>query len=281
MFYVLCLYLLYLFVCLFCRPPGTGKTLLAKAVASLTSSTFINCTSSTILCKYRGDSEKTIKCLFDTARLLAPSIIFIDEIDGLTGGSRQGGSNEHEATRRLKTEFFTQMDGLISHSSITSVFSNSNSNSNSNPSNANGNGNHISNIGASNSDVDQTSNTKSNTILVLATTNAPWDLDEALRRRFEKRIYIPLPDLKARQDIFCLYLNQMKCSVDVEILLELSQLTEGYSGADIHNICKETSMIPLRKMMILHPNPIEMQKLYQQGNLQLPKVGYTVYIFCK
>jgi hypothetical protein len=97
-------------------PPGTGKTLLAKAVCSFNSSMFFNCSASSLISKYRGESEKIVRCLFDAARFCAPSIIFLDEVDALVSTR---GDNEHEASRRLKTEIFSQMDGLASIKSST------------------------------------------------------------------------------------------------------------------------------------------------------------------
>ncbi|XP_026877929.2 katanin p60 ATPase-containing subunit A-like 1 isoform X1 [Electrophorus electricus] len=207
-------------------PPGTGKTMLAKAVATECGTTFFNVSSSTLTSKYRGESEKLVRLLFEMARFYSPTTIFVDEIDSICG--RRGTSDEHEASRRVKSELLVQMDG----------------------------------VGGTLENDDP-----SKMVMVLAATNFPWDIDEALRRRLEKRIYIPLPSAKGRAELLKINLKEVDVAPDVDLAV-IAEKIEGYSGADITNVCRDASMMAMRRR-IQGLSPEEIRAL-SKDELQMP-----------
>lgn len=174
---------------------------MAKAVATeANNSTFFSVSSSDLVSKWLGESEKLVKNLFELARQHKPSIIFIDEVDSLCSSRSD---NESESARRIKTEFLVQMQGV-------------------------GNDN--------------------DGILVLGATNIPWVLDSAIRRRFEKRIFIPLPEEPARLVMFKIHLGSTSHTLTEADLKTLAKNTEGYSGADISIVVRDALMQPVRKV---------------------------------
>ena len=92
-------------------PPGTGKTLLAKATARESQANFISVKSSDLLSKWYGESEQQISRLFARARQVAPTVIFIDELDSLVP-ARGGGMGEPQVTERVVNTILAEMDGL-------------------------------------------------------------------------------------------------------------------------------------------------------------------------
>ena len=82
-------------------------------------------------------------------------------------------------------------------------------------------------------------------LLVLGATNIPWELDAAIRRRFEKRVYIPLPDAEARSAMVKLNLGDTPNNLTEEEFEKTGEITEGSSGADIKILVKEALMQPL------------------------------------
>ncbi|XP_031477839.1 uncharacterized protein LOC116248940 [Nymphaea colorata] len=182
-------------------PPGTGKTMLAKAIAKEAGASFINVSMSTITSKWFGEDEKNVRALFTLAAKVSPTIIFVDEVDSMLGQRSRVG--EHEAMRKIKNEFMTHWDGLLSKSGER--------------------------------------------ILVLAATNRPFDLDEAIIRRFERRIMVSLPSAENREKILRTLLSKEKA--DELDFTELAGMTDGYSGSDLKNLCTTAAYRPVRELI--------------------------------
>lgn len=193
--------------------PGTGKTLCAKAAATECASaarpvTFFSVSASALSSKWHGESEKLMRALFEVARARQPSFIFFDEVDSML--STRGGSGEHEASRKLKTEFLTQVDGA--------------------------------------------GRAEGEAVYVMAATNRPQDLDDAVLRRLSKRIHVPLPRTAARLALLrnltvdSVRSRQVKWAVSSVELQALAAKMRYFSGADIHALVREASLMPLREM---------------------------------
>ena len=103
--------------------------------------------------------------------------------------------------------------------------------------------------------------------MVLAATNFPWDIDEALRRRLEKRIYIPLPSSEGREALLGINLREISTREDLD-LSEVASWLDGYIGADITNVCRDAAMMTMRRR-IAGLKPSEIRNLGKE-ELDLP-----------
>jgi katanin p60 ATPase-containing subunit A1 len=193
-------------------PPGTRKTLLAKALATQGKTTFFSVSPTTFASKWKGESEKLVRILFEMARFYAPSTVFIDEVDAL---GQKRGDGDNEASRKVLAEMLVQMDGISGKLDQEDL---------------------------------SVEELKKNIVMVMGATNLPWDLDEALRRRFEKRVYIPLPNSVGRREMFRINTKGIEVANNID-WDKLVIKTEGYSGADIANVCREASLINSRDVL--------------------------------
>jgi AAA+ superfamily predicted ATPase len=166
-------------------PPGCGKTLLARATAGECGVPFLNVRMEDVLDPMYGVSERRLHDAFTDARLCAPCVLFIDELDAIAFARRkQPGS----AGRALVDQLLQELDA----------------------------------IGSDNQGM-----------LVLAATNAPWDVDDALKRpgRFDRVVFVSPPDVPARRRILELALAD-RPQADVS-LDDLAARTALFSGADL------------------------------------------------
>ncbi|GCE97982.1 AAA ATPase afg3 [Zygosaccharomyces mellis] len=194
-------------------PPGTGKTLLAKATAGEAGVPFLSVSGSEFVEMFVGVGASRVRDMFEQARQMAPSIIFVDEIDAIgkergKGGAMGGANDEREATLN---QLLVEMDGFST----------------------------------------------SDQVVVLAGTNRPDVLDQALMRpgRFDRHVQIDSPDIEGRKAIYLVHLHDLNLAPEYteskeqrELLAgKLAALTPGFAGADISNACNEAALIAARR----------------------------------
>ncbi|MDE7216642.1 MAG: ATP-dependent metallopeptidase FtsH/Yme1/Tma family protein [Helicobacter sp.] len=178
-------------------PPGVGKTLIAKAVAGEAGVPFFYQSGSSFAQIYVGMGAKRVQDIFRKAKLAAPSIIFIDEIDAV--GKARGSLRNDERETTLN-QLLTEMDGFED----------------------------------------------SKGVIVIGATNKIDVLDEALLRsgRFDRRIYVELPDFYERIKILEVHLRNKHYELDLE---EVSRLSVGFSGAALAALVNEAALHALRR----------------------------------
>lgn len=195
-------------------PPGNGKTMLAKAVACESNAIFFNISAATLTSKWLGEAEKLVRALFAVAKELQPSIIFVDEIDSLFCERRE---NEHEASRRIKTQFMIEFQGMQSESD--------------------------------------------DRVLVMGATNRPFELDDAVLRRFPKRIHVPMPDEETRYSVIENLLKKQGSPLRRQHILEIARETEGYSASDLTALAKDAALGPIRELGLNEIKCMDAKKL--------------------
>ncbi|KAA8495179.1 Nuclear valosin-containing protein-like [Porphyridium purpureum] len=195
-------------------PPGCGKTLLAKAVAKQSCANFISVKGPELLNKYVGESERSVRRLFQRARASAPCIIFFDELDALAprrgsagGGDGHGNSSSSGASERVVNQLLTELDGMDSRKQV----------------------------------------------FVIAATNRPDIIDPAMLRpgRLDKLLYVPLPDAAARASILRTIGRRAPLDpcIDLDAIARDGRC-EGFSGADLSALLREAAMDALRQAHI-------------------------------
>ncbi|XP_076991646.1 katanin p60 ATPase-containing subunit A-like 2 isoform X2 [Tamandua tetradactyla] len=189
-------------------PPGTGKTLLAKAVATECKTTFFNISASTIVSKWRGDSEKLVRVLFELARYHAPSTIFLDELESVMSQRGTAPGGEHEGSLRMKTELLVQMDGLARSEDLVFV------------------------LAASNLPWELD-------CAMLRRLEKRILVDLPSQEARQAMICHWLPPVSRGRAL------ELRTALDYS---QLSQEMEGYSGSDIKLVCREAAMRPVRKI---------------------------------
>ena len=195
-------------------PPGCSKTLMAKALATESAMNFLSVRGPELLSKWLGESEKAIQTLFRRARAASPCIVFFDEIDALAGSR---GSSSSGVSDRVLAQLLTELDGISSNRALA-----------------------VSGVVSR--------------VIVVAATNRPDVLDAALMRpgRIDRKIYVPPPDAASREKILSLCLSRMPCEEGIlteqgQVITQLVELSEGYSGAEVVALASEGAMLAVDK----------------------------------
>ena len=201
-------------------PSGTGKTMLAKAVATESEANFIGVKGPELMSKWVGESEKGIREIFRKARQAAPCVIFFDEIDSIA--PTRGGGAGMDGGMGINTSTERMVSQLLT-------------------------------------ELDGIQELQG--VVVLAATNRVDMIDMALIRpgRFDKIVFVPKPDKKTRQVILEIYVKGKPIGQDVN-MKTISEVTEGFSGADVSAIANTAISLVLHEYLQKYPTPEEAAK---------------------
>lgn len=179
--------------------PGVGKTRLAQALAGECGANFISITGSYFSAKYYGVGIQKVKHLFELARKNAPTVIFIDEADGLAKRTDTGGGPVEAESNRIINQLLAEMDGFAANEGV----------------------------------------------IIVAATNHPDNLDEALRRpgRFDRTVQVRLPDREERAKIFRFYAQKLKSKAADIDYDQLARLTTGLSPATVAMVVNQAGLV--------------------------------------
>lgn len=215
-------------------PPGSGKTFLCKCVAAAAGVSFFIVTASHIMSKWQGESEKLVSSLFQLAREKAPSIILIDEIDGLLS---QRSGDDSDGIRRVKNQFLQCFDETKHYNNEQIL--------------------HFSAVSDTHQEIvlsDPSKNTfksveKLKFVIVLGATNFPEAIDQAAFRRFDKRVFISLPDVNDREMFLCRNLPEHLVKEEPDLPRHIADRTQNFSNADLELLCEGIKNCATRKLV--------------------------------
>lgn len=207
--------------------PGTGKSLTAKAIAREAGATFISIKASSILDKYLGESDRLVSALFRLGRKLAPSVIFIDEIETLLKKRNVGEQNS--GLHSMQGSFLSEWDGLASSSVVDA------------PPTSPGTV-HESAV------IKREQRERQAPVIVLGATNRPMDLDKAFLRRMPVQIQTKVPTAEGREAIFRAQLSKEQLDSDVD-LTSLALRTDRFTGSDIRELVRVATLRRMKSYM--------------------------------
>lgn len=208
-------------------PPGCGKTFVAQAVSGELGANFYQVGIADVLQRWFGESERSIRAVFDNARRNAPCVLFFDELDAL--GHRRSALSGSAGLRPVVNTLLEELDSAES---------------------------------------------ANDGVYVLGATNAPWDIDPALRRpgRFDRMIFVGLPDPDARAAIVKLHLQDRPVE-GINVKSVVSR-TDGFSGADLAYVCATATQSAMAESVRSgQVRPVRMTDIEMALKLVRPSTG--------